>query len=272
MKMMKEQSHLCQTEPVCRTVDNDDSDDDDDVEIVCSQPEPQENPMAPDGTRKLTNREMYWGPKTRPTHFIALRIQSPRLISAVGEAHDLIREINPAYAESLIPLDKLHVTLSCLGLDDEESVRKAAATLHRIRHKIEDFEPQNIQLSFKGVDHFFNTTLYAQVHDQIPDDKSADGTKVTTIHDFVTSLQALLQEEGIAIRNVFDFVPHMTLMKLSRQFQSETYTHYMDMRVCDVLKEKSFGVQNISNMHLCVMSQEKQEDGFYVTPTFMNFD
>ncbi len=71
---------------------------------------------------ELRGREKYWGKKSRPTHFLCLRVSDPDVLRHVTIAHALIRAVDPDYQDCLIPPERLHVTLACLGLDTPEQV------------------------------------------------------------------------------------------------------------------------------------------------------
>ena len=204
-------------------------------------------------------RDLYWGPKKRPTHFLCLRVTNARVLEAVGQAEERILKLENLYRENLIPPHRLHITLACLGLDTPQDVDKATQLLHTIRPQLLDLQPSNIRVKFQGVDNFFNNVLYAQVQYN-PDFLAFDH-----------KLKLLLQEGGLEIRDVFEFVPHMTILKLKRDMQKELRTRYIEPSVYESLKGELFGEQVLDNIYLCEMSENRDEVGFYISPTHIKF-
>ena len=180
-------------------------------------------------------------------------------MAAISEVQEQIIGINPLYEDSLSPLKKLHVTLCCLGLDNQEAIQHAGKVLQEISVEcLKELEPHKTKLEFKGVDHFFNRCLYAKVHD-VPQEG------IITIADVVNNIRCELEQRGVQFRNLYDFVPHLTIFKMSRQLHTKTFTHFMDGRLIELFKNSYFGSQFVTNIHLCEMTSAAQDDGFYVT-------
>ncbi len=78
---------------------------------------------------------------------------------------------------------------------------------------------------------------------------------------------------GIEIRDVFDFTPHMTLMKMKTKHGHQFRSHYLDTaRLLEILgRERDFGTQILDNVHLCEISEERRKDGFYISPANIEF-
>ena len=252
-------------QPTTKTTPYDDDDyedtddEDDDVTIKLTDDNKRSKEESSDSAAAVA-AEPYWGEKQRPTHFLALRITNPDVRSAVKKAHGIIEEIEPIYKACCIGESKLHVTLCCLGLDTEEQVARCVKVLHSAQSELQAMKPTDIELKFEDTDSFFLNTVYAKVECE------------DSLYDFVNHIVWTLMDAGIQIRNVFDFVPHMTIMKFSRELQRETHTKYVDPRVFEALKGMTFSSQILNNIHLCVMSPEVCSDGFYVSPTTMFFD
>ena len=239
-------------EHIQESEDNDDSDDDD-IEINLGN-QNVENDEVEEGEER-TEREKYWGKKNRPTHFLCLRVTDPEVKANIAATHGPITEVNADYADCLIPAERLHVTLACLGLDTEEQVQRAARVLREVKPEVEPWNPSDIRLKFTSVDHFYHSVIYAKVECDY------------RFMDMVEHLRACVREAGIEIRDVFDFTPHMTIMKMKKRHGHEFRCKYLDTaRLFDILKERHFGEQVFDNIHLCDMSEERQPDGFYISP------
>ena len=201
----------------------------------------------------------YWGPKKRPTHFLAVRIIEPCVVERVSTAQKVCLDVDPLYESCVIPTERLHITLSCLGLDTQEQVDNAVAALSDLKKDMAIIQPQNIELEFSDIGNFFHNVLYAKVKEN------------QELLDFHNYLNLFLRERGIEVRDVFDFVPHMTLIKLQRQLGRDVlHTRFLDPRLYTFLEEQHFGVAKLDNIQLCEMSEDRR-DGFYVTPAVVNF-
>ena len=237
--------------------DNDCSDDDSDDDDIPVNIKLSENDTEDDDG--LTRREKYWGAKHRPNYFLCIRVTDPDVVSRARHAQEQMVAVDSLYRTSCIPSNKLHVTLCCLGLDDEAEVAHCVSVLRKLEAELEGLNPNKITLEFDGVDNFYLNTIYAKVRDNEP------------LTDFVNHLKISLTRAGVKIRDVFDFVPHMTLMKFARQLQKESHTKYVEAGVFESVKGLTFGNQTFDNIHLCSMSADVSCDGFYVCPTTMFF-
>jgi hypothetical protein len=64
------------------------------------------------------------------------------------------------------------------------------------------------------------------------------------------------------IGNHDDFAAHMTLVKMGRELCRTL--HHIPQGAYLPLQDTSFGEQRIEALHLCRMTAEKEEDGFYI--------
>lgn len=237
--------------------DNDSDESDDDICVVINTGASED--AKEEEEVELTPREKYWGKKDRPTHFLALRITNPAIHAAVSEVHRDILDMIPGYAESLIPCERLHITLCCLGLDTDDQIHYAARKLKEMKEKLVAFEPEKIEVKLEDVDHFYHNCLYAKVR---PNPK---------LMEFANFVRKEVKDIGIECRDVFDFVPHMTILKLMRQKFRENHTRYFDSRIYTSYSGEKFGSQFVDNIHLCSMSDGREEDGFYKYASVINF-
>ena len=161
-----------------------------------------------------------------------------------------------SYEDSLIPVHKLHMTLACLGLDHQEDIEKASEFLENIKSDLEKFTPKDTSLvELSGVNHFFHNVLYAQVQEN------------KNMLNFVNHLRDAVTKAGIEIRDVFDFNPHVTILKFKRHHQAMANTRYIDPRLYEMFEDTRFGAQIFDNIYLCKMTTEEDaETGFYICP------
>ena len=206
--------------------------------------------------------DSYWGPKKRPTHFLAVRVTNPEVIAAVGRAHQTTLNLEPSYTDCVIPTTRIHVTVACLGLDTDEHVTNTIRALHNVKSElVQNWHPDQMVLNFCGIGNFFHSVLYTQVKDA--------GSRFS---DFVHHIRASVSAEGVDIRDVFEFTPHMTLVKLKRRVGRETlFTRYLDQRLYQTFNGCDFGSQVVDNLYLCEMSEDRREDDFYISPAHITF-
>lgn len=214
---------------------------------------------ADDNHMKFKNKEEYFGGKIKPNYFLCLRITEKEIIEKMKKLREELLVINPLYEDCILSPERLHITLCCLGLDSDEDVQKCVQSLKIINSGISKMNPADIKIQLKGTSHFFNTVLYAEVEEN------------ESFLDLCTYLRTQVKKSGINIRDMFDLHPHMTIMKISRQMSHKIGNKYLEARVHDLAKDQEFGTQNVNNIHLCLMGQQRQEDGFYICPYKMEF-
>ena len=219
--------------------------------------EGQETQPAFDGVRA---RDLYWGEKRRPTHFLCLRMTDPKIRQMAKIVQNTVQALEPDFAQSFIPVERLHITLACVGLDTTEDVNKASRALLDLEQTLQEMDPQKIEVELNGIGNFFDNVLYAKV------------AKEKSFMDFVELIQSLIIAADIEIRDVFDFHPHMTLLKFKKAAIKERKTRcVLDSRIYSAVGSPYFGKQVFSNIHLCVMSEQCDENGFYITPAKISF-
>lgn len=198
--------------------------------------------------------DKYWRDRMRPNHFLALRITNDDIKKVVEGIQDSILDHEPMYAECCIPLNALHITLCTVGLDTPEQVAHACDVLKKIQPELSEMVPSGTTVIFKGMENFFNRVLYA---------KCVCPTEFTNMVDH---LKLCLKQEGIDIRDNHDFVPHMTIMKVTRPVARATGKKYIAPWLYSNSQNIDFGTQVLDNIHLCSMGIDRQADGFYIAP------
>ena len=207
-----------------------------------------------DNTNDEDDFDKFWRDKLRPNYFIALRITDRNIRKTVEGVQNYIIEHEPAFKACNIPANALHITLCTLGLDTPEQIQNAVQCLQNAKKELSSFVPKNKELKFSGVDHFFNRVVYGKVID-CP----------TEFYELVEHLKLCLNAQGVEIRDYHEFVPHMTLMKISRPVARATGKRYVPPWLYSCFNETEFGFQSVDNLHLCEMGDNRQEDGFYIT-------
>jgi 2'-5' RNA ligase/uncharacterized protein (UPF0248 family) len=199
-----------------------------------------------------------WGNKLRPNYFIAVRIADPEIVGMVGHIQDVLCEKEPRYHECCIGPSALHITICTLRIDTHEQMANVTEQLWSEANELRSLA-QGVKLKFEGIDNFFHRVLYAKV-------EHGDDFK-----QFVDDVKLILRTGGIEIRDNYDFVPHMTLMKVSRPVARVMGTKTISSHIYSGSEDIVFGEQSIDALHLCSMKEEKGADGFYTCPLTLRF-
>ena len=206
-----------------------------------------------DGTDDQYNK--YWRDKLRPNHFIALRITDEEIRNAAEEIQKQVVANEQKLKDCKIPKGALHLTLCTIGLETPEQVQNAVECLQEALPELASIVPKDKKLTFKGVETFFNRVIYGRVI-HCPQE----------FYDLVDHLKTCLANKGIDVRDYHEFVPHMTIMKVSRPVAKLTGNNYIAPWLYSSFSETILGSQSVDNLHLCTMADERQPDGFYIAP------
>lgn len=198
--------------------------------------------------------DKYWRDKLRPNHFVALRITDDLIRENAVKIQKQVSEAEPKLKDCKILPGAMHLTLCTVGLESPEQVQSAVRCLQEAKAELAGFVPKGKKLTFKGVDTFFNRVIYGRVVDCPPE-----------FYDLVEHLKTCLVAAGVEIRDYHEFVPHMTIMKVSRPVAKMTGNNYIAPWLYSSFNETELGSQAVDNLHLCEMVDQRQEDGFYVT-------
>ena len=242
-----------------------DSDSDDDIEVTIGGAvgglptfmggyDEDGNPLGEDEMDEEGGQvDKYWRDKLRPNHFLALRITNEELRDSLEEVQNQVISNEPDLADCKIPRGALHMTLTTVGLETPEKIENAATCLREVEGELSGIVPKSKSLKVKGVGNFFNRVIYAKV-ENIPE-----------LDELVEHLKMCLNEKGIDIRDYHEFVPHITLMKISRPVGRLTGKKYISPWLYSAFSESEFGEQAVNNIHLCAMTDDRQADGFYIS-------
>ncbi|XP_045166063.2 leukocyte receptor cluster member 9-like [Mercenaria mercenaria] len=203
--------------------------------------------------------DKYWRDKLRPNHFIALRITDESIRNTAEEIQKQVIENEPKLKDCKIPRGAMHLTLCTMGLETSEQVENAVKCLQEALPEFTSIVSKDKKLTFKGVETFFNRVIYGRVIDCPPE-----------FYELVDHLKTCLAAKGIDVRDYHEFVPHVTIMKVSRPVAKMTGNSYIAPWLYSSFNDTVLGSQAVDNLHLCAMVDERQEDGFYVAPASFN--
>ncbi|THD18994.1 Leukocyte receptor cluster member 9 [Fasciola hepatica] len=200
----------------------------------------------------------FWQNKLRPNFFICQRADSHFLREKVVNLQSHVCQKQPLLESCCIQPNALHITLRTLRLDDANQVSECVKALKLAKEELEDLLPSS-PLAVRGVNSFHNRVVYAAV--ELSDELSK----------FVDHLDLVLRSTGLTIPDGPDFVPHITLVKLSRPVGRQIGTNSIDPALYADFEHCDFGVQPLDAIYLCSMEKTRDSDGFYVSPVHVTF-
>jgi 2'-5' RNA ligase len=153
--------------------------------------------------------------------------------------------VDQRIAPAIVPAEKLHVTLAMLRLDTIAEKEAAVAAMSAASTLVARMMPQMAKLRFQGVGCFRDRVLHAQLH---PVDSAI-------VAAFVTELLHLFEAHRVAlVGNRAEYIPHMTIAKLSRQLTRDM--GMIDPSTWSAWASMSFGEQHITGMHLLELGRD----------------
>ncbi|XP_005093489.1 leukocyte receptor cluster member 9 [Aplysia californica] len=200
----------------------------------------------------------YWQDKLRPNYFLCVRITNEKIRDQIGNVQDHLMEVEPLFGECCIPGAALHLTLCTVGLDTAEQLQECMSALNKAKQELAAGLPKST-LKFHGVSNFYNRVIYAKVQYE------------KDFIDFHNLLKQVLSQAGVQVRDGYDFVPHVTVMKTTRPVSRLRGTKNISPKVYEKFLEMEFGEQKVEGIYLCSMGDERRDDGFYLTPTELHF-
>lgn len=202
--------------------------------------------------------DAFWQNKLRPNFFICQRADSQFLRDKAVDLQSHVCQKQPLLESCCIPPNALHITLRTLRLDDANQVSECVKALKLAKEELEDLLPTS-PLVVRGVSNFHDRVVYAAV------DLSDE------LNGFVDHLDLILRSAGLTIPDGPDFVPHITLVKLTRPVGRQLGNNSIDPALYADFEHCDFGVQPLSAIYLCSMEKTRDSEGFYVSPAHVTF-
>lgn len=188
----------------------------------------------------------------RPTHFVCVRVTGEEVLAKARDIQSQVLLHSPHLSQGCLPPSALHVTVCMVRLETDSHLETARRVLDEARTHLAQLLPSCVELAFTGVDNFRDRLIYAKV----APDGGLDRLSSLLIEHFG---QAGLKTPG----NHAHFTPHMTLVKMSRPMQQESGTSVISREAYARFADTSVGKDRVSGIHLCSMTEPRQEDGFY---------
>ncbi len=241
--------------------DSEETDDDDEGLTISLRP-------SSSGTKAAVDKFLA---EPRSTHFLAIRITDPALVGRLVAVQDAIVAAEPVLREAVMRPGLFHITLAMLRLEGIAGIQAAVdavesfpstdwPALRRARRGDDAVLPPPV-LDIGRLNHFGHRVVYAEVRPRDPH----------LFDDLVGALRTRLEAAGggeggtVSITNNFDFVPHLTLAKVSRPMTRMRRSKYIDESYYAAHVEEEFGQQLVDNLQLCILEAATRYDGFYMT-------
>ncbi|CAI9722474.1 leukocyte receptor cluster member 9-like [Octopus vulgaris] len=190
---------------------------------------------------------------TQPNFFVALRITNEEILKKVAWMQEDILKNKPTYFDCFIPPVCLHLTLCMLRLDHTHQIADATNLLKNLQEELSKTVADCDPIRIKNVYHFSHRVVYGCI--KIPEE----------LTDLVQKLKCYFFEEKLLTDINKNFVPHMTIMKLTRQVSKLTESNQIDPSIYEQYMNCDFGDQAVDNLYLCSTDKIRQDDGFYMS-------
>ena len=157
------------------------------------------------------------------------------------EVQDKLRENDPKLSKMIVPVSLAHVTVLVFHAEQE----KIQAARDIISDTLKSNSIHSFHLKFEGLDSFNNSQiLYA---------KPTEGKEKLKIMNAV--LKKALKEGGF-LCNEKPYNPHVTILKAQS-------SKFASVESFEAELKRSFGVEEVAGIQLCMVSPEREDDGFY---------
>ena len=199
--------------------------------------------------------------KPKPTHFVAIRLSDDSIHSSVEE--NVHKAADERLKPDLVPVKKLHLSLLCIHLKDEEQIEKAKTTLQQCIAKIRSVLPSGaFTLKFKGLDYFLGSRKQRRVLNVIPD-KFGEG--IESLNAVASVVRGIFTKKSIPPTDN-NFKTHVAVIKLNdeelREIPKESFENCINL---------DYGEQKVSSLYLCQIGTTADKD-FYKVVEKIDFE
>ena len=201
----------------------------------------------------------------RSSHFIAIKISNEDIVKNIKKVQSKIIENEEILQDCCMKEGLLHITIAMLRIKGEEGIEEARKLMRTIKPKLEEVlaDKSEAVLNIEKLKTFGHRVVYAEV---LPSNSQLFYQLVNIVRESVENSSDLLN-----ITNSFDFVPHLTIAKVSRPVARERRSKYIDTSYYQEFQEERFGEQVLDNLQLCVIDSSTRYDGFYNTLAELKF-
>lgn len=193
---------------------------------------------------------------TRPTHFIAIRIQNKKIRDTLEELFYQITELKHEYVKLLIPSKRAHLTLAVICLKPENK-DKAIQVLQDVIRESKEKELKKLKLTLRGAGNFPGRKM-AFVNLE-PDEAREN------LENFIINLREKLAENGFQHIGKTELKPHLSFMSLSQatpKYLKEYKIDKIDPDLFRGYRSSVFGVETVQSVQILSM-KINEKTGYY---------
>ncbi|EFC43315.1 predicted protein [Naegleria gruberi] len=208
----------------------------------------------------------------RPTHFFAVRINSPQTIKDLVEWQQSVLSEHDSHSEDydlrdyLIEKERMHFTLFVLTLDTQDDLKDCITVFQKCQDELKNIVKNNLEggkFSFKlsGV-HTFEDKAFKKGRVVFTGPEFSHENGRQTFLDVSQYINDKLKENGLTVDKINNEI-HCTLAKTSKVKKNNTPKSFPEY-VYRHQKDTVFGDNEmITEVLLCRMKGPGSSDGFY---------
>jgi len=194
-------------------------------------------------------RSKNWNTKLQPNYFVSLPIENTNLKNNLSKLTRDLLDSNQTIKNYLVPDTSYHLTLCTLRIDTELEMNKVQNVLDKVFKSERAKKLLPIMIDFVSISEFYNKVLYVKsvINEST---KKLEALKTLILKEFE---DASVNTAG----NYYEFVPHLTVLKLAKNnnsFDTETVMSLIKDHIWDNYSDFNFGEQEIGEFHLCKMT------------------
>ncbi|KAA0183359.1 putative zinc finger protein [Hyalella azteca] len=206
-------------------------------------------------------------PNLRASHFLCIKVTNDELKQLARTVqHDVVMA-DPTLRSCVMPTDLFHVTLTMLRCNSMTAVVRVSNLLQELQPTLQELlkgssgatSSQRL-IKASGLSTFGARVLYVKL-----EVTEAFSKTVRTIQEKIRMMQ------DVNVTNNFNFVPHLTLLKISRPTERERRSKYMNSSLYSDYLDQEFGTITFDNIHFCSIDENRGYDGFYQTASCITF-
>ncbi|XP_072266531.1 A-kinase anchor protein 7-like, partial [Pyxicephalus adspersus] len=200
----------------------------------------------------------------RANYFVSFPITNSKIHDDIQTIQDSVLQKDDRLCRAMIPKGSYHITLFVMHLASEEDVQLAVNAFLESKKLVEEIlQGTDLILSFCGLSDFKHEVVFAQ---------TTKGDAVTTLKQITETMGKIFEEKGISVEGSKDFVPHLTLMKLSRAPKLRKQgIKKIDASLYKDYQSHYFGEEVLHQLDLCSMLKKRQSNGYYHTEASIFF-
>ena len=188
--------------------------------------------------------------KNQPNHFVSIPIQNSDLLKNMFKLNCDLLDVNQKVEDYLVPSTSCHLTLCTLRIDNDADLIKVRDILDKVLRSDQIMKYFPITLDFEDISEFYNKVLYVKSN-CIAEVEKLDDIRKELLKEFD---DACVNTAG----NYFDFVPHLTVFKVSKAkntISDDSVMTLMNESVWQNYKDFKFGSEKINELQLCKMTR-----------------